>query len=75
MTSQCPHCGQITRDESKFCPRCGQPLRSRDGEIAPSLRATLQPGMLLKQGDYRILHSLTKGGMGAVYLAQDRRAF
>lgn len=35
----------------------------------------LIPGTLLKDSDYRIMHSLTKGGMGAVFLAQDRRAF
>jgi len=35
----------------------------------------LAPGDQLKGGDYRIIRSLTKGGMGAVYLAEDRRAF
>jgi len=75
MTSRCPHCGQATRDGSKFCARCGQPLPQADGSHNNLTRAPLQPGMLLKQGDYRILHALTRGGMGAVYLAQDRRAF
>lgn len=39
------------------------------------MEARLAPGALLKGGDYRIVRSLTKGGMGAVYLAEDRRAF
>ncbi|MHB0855991.1 MAG: serine/threonine-protein kinase [Anaerolineae bacterium] len=30
---------------------------------------------MLRNGDYRIVRSMTKGGMGAVYLAEDRRAF
>ncbi|MHB1293975.1 MAG: serine/threonine-protein kinase [Anaerolineae bacterium] len=30
---------------------------------------------MLRGDDYRVVRSLTKGGMGAVYLAEDRRAF
>ncbi|HHX64749.1 MAG TPA: protein kinase, partial [Chloroflexi bacterium] len=60
----CPSCGQQTRAQSRFCPNCGRPL---DGRLAP--------GTLLGKGDYRIVRSISKGGMGAVYLAEDRRAF
>lgn len=64
MASSCPFCGQPTREQSRFCPRCGRTLEAR-----------LAVGAQLKGGDYRIVRSLTKGGMGAVYLAEDRRAF
>jgi len=52
------------RPQARFCPRCGKLL---DGRLAP--------GTELANGDYRIIRSISKGGMGAVYLAQDRRAF
>jgi len=35
----------------------------------------LQPGQSLKNGAYEVLSPLSKGGMGAVYLARDRNAF
>jgi serine/threonine protein kinase len=62
--SSCPSCGQPVTTEARFCPKCGRPLE-----------VPLVPGSLLKGGDYRIVRSLTKGGMGAVFLAEDRRAF
>ena len=64
MTLTCPCCGGELRAQSRFCPVCGA-----------SLEARLVPGATLKGGDYRIVRSLTKGGMGAVFLAEDRRAF
>ncbi len=64
MALACTYCGQELRPQSRFCPRCGRPLEAR-----------LQPGSELNGGDYRIVRSLSKGGMGAVYLAHDRRAF
>lgn len=60
----CPSCGQQIRAQSRFCPLCGKPL---DGRLAP--------GVAVGNGDYRIVRSISKGGMGAVYLAEDRRAF
>jgi serine/threonine protein kinase len=35
----------------------------------------LGPGTLLQGGEYTVVRSISKGGMGAVYLARDRRAF
>ena len=64
MIRSCLRCGQALRPEARFCPRCGVALNTR-----------LLPGTELKNGDYRIVRSLSKGGMGAVFLAEDRRAF
>ena len=64
MTPACPRCGHGTRPHSRYCPKCGQALETR-----------LEAGCSLNSGDYRVIRSLTKGGMGAVYLAEDRRAF
>jgi serine/threonine protein kinase len=64
VTPTCPCCGGEIRTQSRFCPTCGT-----------SLEARLVPGALIKGGDYRIVRSLSKGGMGAVFLAEDRRAF
>jgi serine/threonine protein kinase len=64
MSFPCPSCGSPVRDEARFCPRCGYHLSPR-----------LDPGTELDGGDYRIVRSISKGGMGAVYLAEDRRAF
>ncbi len=64
MSRVCLCCGQEVEAKSRFCPRCGA-----------SLEARLHTGDLLKGDEYRIARTLTKGGMGAVYLAQDRRAF
>ena len=64
MTNLCPQCGHPIRSASRFCPRCGLLLKEQ-----------LEPGALLGNGRYRIVRSISKGGMGAVYLAEDRGAF
>jgi len=64
VTQACPHCGTQLRAQARYCPQCGR-----------STQARLVPGAPLKGGDYLVARSMTKGGMGAVYLAHDRRAF
>lgn len=64
MTQACPACGSALRPQARFCPRCGRAVEVRLG-----------PGTVLQGGDYTIVRSLSKGGMGAIYLAKDRRAF
>ncbi len=64
MTLACPSCGGPVRAAARFCPRCGYLLAKQ-----------LAPGAELSGGDYQIVRSISKGGMGAVYLARDRRAF
>jgi len=70
VTTVCDRCGFPARPGAAFCSRCGHPLSQRvqdDGR--------LRAGASLSHGDYHILRSISKGGMGHVYLAIDRRAF
>jgi len=66
----CSQCGQLNRDEARFCAGCGQAL-----EVAPPPRAPLHSGQYLQERTYQVQTPLSKGGMGAVYLARDLRAF
>ena len=69
----CPACGQSMQAQSRFCPRCGAEARLGPGQRAR--QGARAAGDSADQPDYRILQSLSKGGMGAIYLATDRRAF
>src|SRR6266545_7208605 len=60
----CPVCSAPLRGQPSFCPACGTPLSSTTGR--------LQPDRLLA-GRYRVVQLLARGGMGAVYLAEDTR--
>jgi serine/threonine protein kinase len=60
----CPACGAPLRPQSRFCPHCGRPTATPT-ELTGALRG----------GDYEIVRSISKGGMGAIYLARDTRAF
>jgi len=64
---RCPACGRENKPNARFCAFCGAVL---DGE--PS---TLRPGRLVDEGTYRVIRPLGKGGMGAVYLAANTKAF
>ncbi|MGB9776254.1 MAG: protein kinase domain-containing protein [Anaerolineae bacterium] len=67
---ECPHCHHQNRDTARFCAGCGNPLTS--GVVQAYV--TLQPGQVL-HGQYRVVRSIGKGGMGAVYLVEDLGAF
>jgi serine/threonine protein kinase len=63
----CPDCGAVNQPDARFCANCGTKLEEDTG--------LLQPGQTLDEGTYRILNLLGKGGMGAVYLAANTKAF
>lgn len=67
MNNFCPQCHRPLRPNAKFCSACGATIG-----IAPV--QSLQPGQTL-DGTYHIQRSLAKGGMGAIYLVEDLKAF
>ncbi len=63
----CPACGRRARSGARICGACGTSL-------VWSYRP-LHTGQVLANGRYSILRPLSKGGMGAIYVAQDHDAF
>jgi serine/threonine protein kinase len=63
----CPNCGRLNRPGARYCASCQNPL----GAAA----ARLQAGQLLDGGGYRVVRPLGKGGMGAVWLVAQTKAF
>ncbi len=57
---QCPTCQTQNRANARFCSNCGTALQGT---------GTLAPGTLL-QGRYRVLHRVSRGGMGNIYLVE-----
>ena len=68
----CQHCGTQNGDTAKYCRDCGQALAARAAQHGP--QGTLLIHTLLRNR-YQVMKLLGQGGMGAVYLAQDRNAF
>jgi serine/threonine protein kinase len=69
---QCPRCGIVNKPDARYCASCGEKLES---EPDPAQAGLLQAGQLVDEGTFRIVRPLGKGGMGAVYLAANTKAF
>ena len=61
---QCPRCATEVKTGAKFCPKCGAGLPSWTGRL-------INGDVLIER--YKVVRPLARGGMGAVYLAQDMR--
>ena len=76
MSNACPNCGRLNRPGARFCASCQTPLlEGVGGGPAPASGQPLQPGQLLGGASYRVVRPLGKGGMGAVWLVAQTRAF
>ncbi len=67
MTDPCPNCGRLNRPGARYCASCQSLLEAADAGISP--------GQLLDGGNYRVVRALGQGGMGAVYLVAQTKAF
>ena len=67
MKVTCTNCGRLNRPGARYCASCQTPLTV--------VAARLQPGQYLDGGTYRIVRPLGKGGMGAVWLVAQTKAF
>ncbi|MBP9200557.1 MAG: Ig-like domain-containing protein [Gemmatimonadales bacterium] len=72
----CPRCGAATDGATRFCMHCGGPVQATDLTLSglfgsPPVDALREQLAAATAGEYRIESELGRGGMAAVYLAED----
>lgn len=65
LLKRCPACSSENVDDRRFCGECGY-------NLIDGLTGSLAPTSNL-ENRYHIIKTIGRGGMGAVYLAQDQR--
>ena len=77
MTDPCPNCGRLNRPGARFCASCQSPLGATGTTtgVTNTADVRISSGQLLDGGNYRVVRALGKGGMGAVYLVAQTKAF
>ncbi len=61
----CPVCHAQVADNQKFCPACGSMVPASQQKADPMLGSVIG-------GKYRVVNLLGEGGMGSVYLAEQK---
>ena len=69
--TQCVKCHTTLPDNSRFCYACGTDQTGVDSQSSGPVEALKARLQRLVQGKYEVGRLLGKGGMGAVFLAQD----